>query len=56
MVKIEENFKKLYDFLLETRELKIRYKGLSGIWEEDREKFIKYQTELETLANIIDEE
>jgi len=48
----EENYKKLYTYLLEQGEIR-RMKRMTGNWEQDREKFIKYQTELENQANII---
>jgi len=52
-MKKEENYKKLYDFLVESGEIKTIQK-MSGVWEKDKIKFIKYQTELEDLANVIE--
>jgi len=58
MKRKESDFKKLYDCLLDSEDLKTMYKGLTLVWEEDKEKFIRFQTELEQLANItnVDEE
>lgn len=52
-MKKEENYKKLYDFLVESGEIKTIQK-MSGVWEKDKQKFIRYQTELEDLANVIE--
>lgn len=52
-MKKEENYKKLYAYLLEQGEIR-GVKRFTGDWEQDREKFIKQQTELEELANVID--
>ncbi len=49
----EENYKKLYDCLLESGELK-RYKSFSLDWEKDKTRFIKEQKNLENLANVIE--
>lgn len=54
MKRKESDFKKLYDCLLDSEDLKTIYKGLHGNWEEDKEKFIRFQTELEQLANVIE--
>lgn len=50
----EENYKKLYTCLLETEDLHRMFPKLSGTWEADKNKFIKYQKELEQGANVID--
>ena len=52
------DYKKLYDCLLNTEELHKMFPKLSGKWENDKNKFIQYQSELESLANIqeVDEE
>lgn len=42
--------KELYESLLEADQLK----GFSGDWEKDKNKFIKFQKELEEMANIIE--
>lgn len=47
----EKDFKNLYDCLKESKDLKMIHKGLSGEWEEDKKVFIKFQKELEKLAN-----
>lgn len=52
-MKKEENYKKLYTYLLEQGEIR-GVKRFTGDWEIDREKFIKQQTELENIANVID--
>lgn len=49
----EENYKQLYECMLESGELK-KYKVFSLDWEKDKKKFIKEQRNLENLANIID--
>jgi hypothetical protein len=46
----DKHLKQLYESLLETDQLK----GMSGEWEEDKNKFIKFQKELEEMANIIE--
>lgn len=50
----EENYKQLYECLLETEDLHRMFRGLTGIWTKDKSKFIKAQKELEQGANIID--
>ncbi len=47
------DFKQLYDCLLESEDLHLMYKGLTGIWSKDKDKFIRFQKDLEQLANII---
>jgi len=46
------DFKQLYECLLDTEDLHRMFKGMTGNWEEDKTKFIKYQLELESLANV----
>ena len=46
-------FEQLYKFLLENGELKYVPK-MKGNWEEDKEKFTKYQIKIEELANLKD--
>ena len=46
--KQEEQFKNLYEFLKEKKELKI-IPSMKGDWDKDKELFIKYQEELERL-------
>lgn len=50
----EENYKQLYDCLLQTEDLHRMFRGLSGDWAKDKNKFIKAQKELEQDANVID--
>ena len=38
----EENYKKLYSCLIETEDLHRMFPRLSGIWEADKNKFIKF--------------
>lgn len=54
MKRKESDFKKLYDCLLDSEDLKTIYKGMTGDFEKDKEKFIRFQTELEQLANVIE--
>lgn len=58
MKRKESDFKKLYDCLLDSEDLQTMYKGMTLDWDKDKDKFIKFQEELETLANIqdVDEE
>lgn len=51
----EENYKQLYECLLESGELK-KYKTFSLDWEKDKKRFMKEQKNLENLANVIDTE
>lgn len=48
------NFKSLYTCLLESEDLHVLYKGMTGDWEKDQKIFIKNQKALEELANIIE--
>jgi|GEM_PF-5339930 len=41
------NYRKLYDTLLETDELKIMFPKFKGDWEHDKKLFIDYQKKLE---------
>ena len=45
----------LYKELLRTGDLFDMYQGLTGNWKEDKESFIKQQTDLENIT-IVDEE
>lgn len=47
-------YKKLYDAILESGELKKIYHGMTGDWEKDQKKFIKEQKLLEEFAGDID--
>ena len=49
-----KKYKQLYECLLETEELHKMFPKLSGDWEQDKNKFIQYQQDLESLANVID--
>jgi len=49
----ESRFEQLYNCLLEQGEVR-GLKNMTGIWEQDKKKFIKLQTELENLANYIE--
>jgi hypothetical protein len=54
MKRKDSDFKKLYDSLLASEDIKKLYGGLTLNWELDKDKFIRYQTELEQLINIMD--
>lgn len=47
-------YKKLYEAMLQSGELKELYPRLTGEWEQDEKKFIKEQKLLEDLAGAID--
>lgn len=51
---MEDRFKALYLSLLENGELRKLVPRMKGNWETDKNKFISYQRELETFANIKD--
>lgn len=46
-----ENYKKLYEALLENGELQDFCKDMTGDWEKDKKSFYKQQVELEDLIN-----
>lgn len=50
----EENYKQLYQCLIETEDLHRVFRGLTGDWNKDKNKFIKAQKELEQDANVIE--
>lgn len=54
MSRQENSFKALYTCLLESEDLYVMYKGMTGVWESDKNNFIKNQKALEELANIIE--
>lgn len=45
-------FKKLYESMLESGELKEVFSNMKGDWEKDKLKFIREQEELEELLNV----
>lgn len=49
-----DRFKKLYDSMLESGELKQVFRSMTGEWELDEKKFISAQTELESLVDGYD--
>jgi hypothetical protein len=54
MKRNSEDFKKLYTCLRETEELHQMFRGMSGDWEKDKNKFIESQLIIEEMANIVD--
>lgn len=50
-----ERFKKLYDSLLECDDLHLMFRGMTGEWEKDKNRFIKLQQEMEKELNFKDE-
>jgi hypothetical protein len=48
----DDTFKNLYDCLLESDELYVMFRGMTGTWEKDKKKFIEEQLKLEGLANV----
>lgn len=48
------NYKNLYDCLLESDDLHVMFDGMKGNWEQDKNKFIEAQTEIEELTNLMD--
>ena len=54
MKRKESDFKNLYDCLLDSEDLKTIYKGMTGDFEKDKEKFIRFQQDLENIANVIE--
>lgn len=49
-----KRFENLYKALLENEDLHLMFAGMKGTWEEDRDRFIKAQKELENVVNFID--
>lgn len=49
-----EKYYKLYATLLESEELYEMFKGMTGEWLYDKDKFIQVQKELEAIALGID--
>lgn len=45
-------FKKLYESMLESGDLKDVFPKMKGDWEKDKSSFIREQEELEKLLNI----
>ena len=50
----KERFRNLYDSLLQTDELFVMFAGMTGVWEKDKNSFIKAQKELEDIINFKD--
>jgi hypothetical protein len=48
-----EEYRKLYEALLENGELQSFCRTMTGSWEKDKKSFIKQQTDLEAIANGI---
>ena len=48
------NYRNLYDCLLESDELYVMFDGMSGDWGKDSKKFIQAQKDLEEFANLKD--
>ena len=51
---MEARFKKLYNYLNKNQELKQLIPNMTGDWGKDKDKFIKYQKDIEIIAKIID--
>lgn len=49
-----DRFRQLYDVLLDSGDLKKLVPQMKGNWEEDKNKFVRFQRELEELANATD--
>jgi hypothetical protein len=49
-----ERYYKLYTALLESEELYEMFKGMTGEWLYDKDKFIKEQEDLEAMALGVD--
>lgn len=49
-----DRFKKLYDSMLKSGELKQVFRSMTGDWEKDEKKFIKAQTALESFVDGYD--
>jgi len=50
----ETRFKNLYQWMIQTGELKDFLPRAKGDWEQDKVRFIKIQQEIENLANLTD--
>ena len=50
----EDRFKNLYEFMLKNKELKQLMPKATGEWEQDKDKFIKLQLDMENMANFTD--
>jgi len=53
-MKEEKRFRKLYDSMLGSGELKDVFGSMTGDWEKDKKKFIKEQLDMEELLNMKD--
>lgn len=47
---MEENYKHLYESLLQSEDLFEMFSSMTGVWEKDKKKFTKLQKEMEDLA------
>ena len=52
--KMEQRYKNIYDWMLQKGELFDFMPKASGDWEQDKVKFISFQSEMEKLANLTD--
>ena len=50
---MKNRFEQLYQFMLNNGDLKFVPK-MAGNWEEDKDKFTKYQIKIEEVANLKD--
>ena len=48
----EERFKNLYNYMNKNGELKKLMPKMTGEWETDKSRFIRYQLEMEEMANV----
>ena len=53
---MKDRFKELYSFLKSNGELSQVFPRATGDWDKDSERFIKFQLELEQLAQATDVE
>ncbi len=53
-MRAENTFKSLYNCLLESDELYVMFRGMTGKWEKDKKRFMEEQLKLEKLANVKD--
>ena len=51
---MEERFKNLYNWMKQKEELNDFLPKATGVWKQDKEKFISFQKEMEKLADLTD--
>ena len=50
----EKRFKNLYMWMVQKKEINDFLPNATGEWEKDRSRFIRFQQEMEKLANLTD--